>query len=175
MSVGQSDSRCSDSSSRRCAGGSSPSSQTPRRGRRAASCRSWNSCRRNLLIDRVLTRARSRLPALLTTSNLESTTVRIKGVLGEVHLTGYFQSYPAVGKYFLGENISFFYKYLLHVIFDDFLVCDPQPRHLPQYLMSLKVLQTIDFQIRLPQTFDRLGNILHPTEQIFLEKVPKLW
>ena len=35
--------------------------------------------------------------------------------------------------------------------------------------MSLKVLQTIDFQIRLPQTFDRLGNILHPTDQIFLE------
>ena len=111
------------------------------------------------MIDRLLTTARNNGPSL-TTSNLESTTVRVKGVLGEIHLTGYFQSDPGVIQIFPLEYFLL-QKYLLHIIFDDFLVCDPQPCHLPQYLVSLKILKTINFQIRLPQTFDCLRNILH--------------
>ena len=153
MSIELSGSRCWDSSSRRCAGGSSPWSPTPRTGRKGPRCRSWNSCRRNLVIDQLLTTARSNLPSL-TTSNLESTSVGVKGILGEIHLTGYFNGDPGIKN--SSSRVFPLSKCLLHIVFDDFLVCDSQSRHLPQYFVSLKVLQTINFQVRLPQTFDCL-------------------
>ena len=77
------------------------------------------------------------LPVIEVTADLEEAGVTVEGVVVETHLTGYHNCHFDVKSDSLGAG-------------------DPQPRHLTQDVVLLKLLQPVDLQVGFPQQLQRL-------------------
>ena len=77
------------------------------------------------------------LPVIEVTADLEEAGVTVEGVVVEAHLTGYHDCHFDVKSDSLGAG-------------------DPQPGHLTQDVVLLKLLQAVDLQVGFPQQLQRL-------------------